>query len=103
MKKQGSEITRITSLLKMIFWKNVKAFHKFAGTADKAIKFSPCVTVFAYVYVIFVCGCVNYICMIYSCMYLCCSVFVLQFLDRMSLTDSEFRMFPYPFILVALV
>ena len=91
MDEKASEITRITSLLKMIFWKNVKAFHKFADTADKAIKFSPCVTVFAYVYVISVRGCVNYVCMIYSCLYLCCSVFVLQFLDGMSLKDSEFQ------------
>ena len=38
MKKQGSEYTRIILLLKKVFGKPFKVFHKFANTADEFIK-----------------------------------------------------------------
>lgn len=37
MKKQGSECTRIISLLKNIFGKHFKVFYKFADIADEFI------------------------------------------------------------------
>ena len=38
MKKKGIECTLIISLLKNIFGKHLKVFHKFAGTPDRFVK-----------------------------------------------------------------
>ena len=81
MKKQGRKCPFIFSLLRKVFAKHFKVFHKFG---DKTAAFFLG-TIFVYLYVYFYVYIILYVC-IFVCNLLacvCCSVFVLQFLNRL--------------------
>ena len=71
MKKQGNECVSIISLLKKIFVKHFKVFHKFADMAYDIMKVCECTFLCKYV-----CAHVHFMCVIYVCMCIYCGVFV---------------------------
>ena len=73
IEKHGSECTWTISLLKQIFGKHFKIFDKFLSLTI----FCMCMHIFMDICLIF-CICIR------------CSVFMFQFLNRLSLEDSEF-------------